>query len=115
MTHPTLFDQPAPHNGTVTSRMAAAKQTPDKQQTGRAQVLQALADVGEYGATRKELEAITGLSGDTVRPRVSKAIKDGLIVEQMEADRRPLLRTIEGHGPSTVLVLAKYDNGFARI
>jgi hypothetical protein len=73
----TLFDQP-PDNGTDTS-IAAAKAVPDAA-TLRACVLETIA-AAAAGLTREEIEAATGLSGNTVRPRVWELVRAGLVVE----------------------------------
>jgi len=73
----TLFDQP-PDNGTATSN-AAAKAVPDAARL-RACVLAAIAE-SAAGLTREEIEAATGLSGNTVRPRVWELVRTGLVAE----------------------------------
>ena len=70
-----LFTQP-PDNGTATSK-AAAKAVPDAAKL-RACVLAAIADAAA-GLTREEIEAATGLSGNTVRPRVWELVRAGIV------------------------------------
>ena len=64
-----LFMVSAPHNGTPTSRDAAAdaRAMAGKQ---RARILAHLFACGERGATAQEIESATGLAGNTVRPRL---------------------------------------------
>jgi len=71
----TLFDRP-PDNGTQTS-IAAAKAVPDAA-TLRSCVLSAIVDAAN-GLTREEIEAATGLNGNTVRPRVWELVRAGLV------------------------------------
>jgi Fic family protein len=71
----TLFDRP-PDNGTDTSK-AAAKAVPDAARL-RACVLETI-EAASAGLTREEIEAATGLSGNTVRPRVWELVRAGLV------------------------------------
>ena len=73
-----LFMTHAPHNGTPTSKDAAADiraHTPKL----RAKVLAFVASRGAYGATAQEIEAGTGLAGNTVRPRLVELAENGCI------------------------------------
>lgn len=54
--------------GSVTSRQAAHA-IASHADAQREQVFQAIHAAGVHGRTRKELEVITGLSGDSIRPR----------------------------------------------
>lgn len=78
----TLWDYP-PHNGTPTS-IDAADGLVDAS-TLRATVLEAIR-AATNGLTREELEGVTGLSGNTVRPRVWELMRAGRITE---SGRRP--------------------------
>lgn len=61
----------APHNGTSTSRTAAvAVAESGKSATYRERVLECIRRAGERGITRADIEAQTGLTGNTIRPRV---------------------------------------------
>jgi response regulator of citrate/malate metabolism len=71
-----LFTQP-PDNGTTTSK-AAAKSVDAA--TLRACVLETI-EAAAAGLTREEIEAATGLSGNTVRPRVWELVHAGLVAE----------------------------------
>jgi hypothetical protein len=61
-----------------TSRLAALDTFP-RQDTHRWRILHAAARA--EGATRDELEVLTGLGGNTVRPRVQELIEGGFIFE----------------------------------
>ena len=56
-----------PHNGTPTSRAAAESKRDAELQ--RAQVLAFITSQGSYGATDLEIQAATGIKGDSERPR----------------------------------------------
>lgn len=73
----------APHNRTRTSR-AAAQAIEPKAGTQRATVLRWIRLLEETGMTRDELEYLTGLSGNTIRPRVYELIRDGFVMESGE-------------------------------
>lgn len=62
------------HNHTETSIEAAEFIKPFRESC-RDKVLRAIKESGERGLTREEIEAKTGLSGNTVRPRVSELFK----------------------------------------
>jgi len=87
------------HNGTATS-IAAAESIRGTAATDRQRVLDAIRAAGIHGLTREEIEAATGLSGNTVRPRVDKLMTDGLIEEAGE-----IRRTSTGR-PAKVLTVA---------
>lgn len=81
----TLFDEtPPPHNGTTTSKEAAAKVF-RKSWFYREKIHAFLISRGEKGATRHEIEvglrATLGIKGDSIRPRVLELIERGLIIE----------------------------------
>jgi hypothetical protein len=90
----TLWDYP-PHNGTPTS-IDAADGLVDAS-TLRATVLEAIKQAPN-GLTREELEKATGLSGNTVRPRVWELLHDGRI---MQAGTRP---TASGRAAAVLVV-----------
>lgn len=89
----------APHNGTQTSRAAAvAVEASGKATTDRAKVLECIKRAGERGITRADIQATTGIGGDTVRPRVHELLgkqkdKAGLypapLIEELEETRIP--------------------------
>lgn len=64
-----LWMETLPHNGTPTSKDAAADMRPHVA-TIRARVLAYFAARGELGATAQEVELDLKLSGNTVRPRL---------------------------------------------
>jgi hypothetical protein len=62
---------PLPHNGTETSKAASvAVAASGDAQADRARVLECIRVAGKRGITRADICNQTGLSGDTVRPRV---------------------------------------------
>jgi hypothetical protein len=67
------------HNGTPTSR-AAAKKHRQHAAVQRSRVLAAII-MAKDGATREELEGVTGLGGNSIRPRVRELIRAGLLKE----------------------------------
>jgi len=71
------FDAPAqPHS--ATSRAAAGRQTPEKRDTDRQRILDALERLGPL--TDEEIAAAAGLLDNTVRPRRGELVRDGLVV-----------------------------------
>lgn len=68
----------APHNGTPTSRAAAHAIEPVSGKA-RAGILGYLRSRGAEGATADEIEQDTGISGNTVRPRVFELRQMGLV------------------------------------
>lgn len=71
-----LWMESAPHNGTRTSRDAAADAVPFVQKQ-RARVLAHLFACGEHGATAQEIESALGMSGNSVRPRLVELREHG--------------------------------------
>jgi predicted ArsR family transcriptional regulator len=67
-----------PHNRTPTSR-AAADQIEPVSGKARATVLEYLRSRDKEGATADEIEEGTGISGNTVRPRVFELRQMGLV------------------------------------
>lgn len=53
----------------------------------RGQVYDAICDAGVHGLTREEIEAETGLPGNSVRPRVVELIEGGMIKSADEKRR----------------------------
>lgn len=75
----TEIDFDRPHNGTATS-LAAAESMECHAAKQRREVLNYLKDCAD-GATREEIERGLGMSGNSVRPRVSELIRRGLAFE----------------------------------
>lgn len=74
------FDRP--HNNVPTSIAAADSLSPDKAETYRARILMFVQERGN--ATRDEIEAGTGIAGNTIRPRVDELKKRGQLIETDE-------------------------------
>ena len=72
----------APHNGTQTSKDAAADIRAHAH-TLRAKVLAYVASRGDDGATAQEIENALGMSGNTVRPRLVELREHGAITASM--------------------------------
>lgn len=71
------FDAPAqPHS--ATSRAAAGRQTPEKRDTDRQRILDALERLGPL--TDEQIGRATGIGANTVRPRRVELVRDGLVV-----------------------------------
>jgi hypothetical protein len=68
----------APHNGTDTS-IAAAQDIEPHLDRLCAVVYEAIKSRGMDGATREELESLTDLPGNTVRPRCKRLLFLGLV------------------------------------
>lgn len=89
----------APHNGTQTSRVAAAVVAESgTSATYRARVLECIKNAGARGITRADIERRTSLAGNTVRPRVYELLgkqKDtsgsypAPLIEELEEARIP--------------------------
>ena len=77
-----LFMRTAPHNGTQTSKDAAADIRAHAH-TLRARVLAYIASRGEDGATAQEIENALGMNGSTVRPRLVELREHGTIAASM--------------------------------
>jgi hypothetical protein len=75
--------QPPAQQHSATSVAAAEAIKPVLNQLEK-KVLDWIAEQGDYGATRQEVEFGTWLPGDTVRPRVVDLLKYGLIEETTE-------------------------------
>ncbi len=67
-----------PHNGSETSKEAAAKAV-SRAESDRETIFAAIVAAG--GLTRDEIEVVTEISGNTVRPRVVELVKAGRIEE----------------------------------
>lgn len=70
----------APHNKTETSEAAAVEIEPQRG-TLQFEVWRFVARCGDHGATRPEIASGTGISENTVRPRVSELLALGPLVE----------------------------------
>lgn len=83
----SLFgDEPTPtppHNGTDTSREAAASLTPDTLREQHRKILRALYRAPD-GLTDQELEILTGMGGSTVRPRRQELEREGWIEQRVQ-------------------------------
>ena len=73
-----LFMVTAPHNGTQTSKDAAADIRAHAH-TLRAKVLAFIASRGTYGAITQEIELALDMPGNTVRPRIVELREHGAI------------------------------------
>ena len=69
-----------PHNGTPTSYQAAVQALP-RAQRSRDRVMFGYRMLGVLGATDEEIEQLTGLSGNTVRPRRNELAAADMIVK----------------------------------
>lgn len=74
------------HNHTATS-IAAAASIQRTAATDRQRVLDAIASAGIHGMTREQVEVHTGLTGNSVRPRVAELLAAGTIEEAGEIRR----------------------------
>jgi hypothetical protein len=74
---PDLF-RPAPHNGTATSKAAAAAKT--NAEADRAVMLAAYRMRVHFGATDDEMHTHTGLNPDSIRPRRHELMAADLVV-----------------------------------
>lgn len=79
-----LFAAPAQRHS-APSVEAAADQTPAKQATQRARILELLAASGPL--TDQEIAERTGINPDAVRPRRVRLVEDGLVVAVDENGR----------------------------
>lgn len=71
------------HNHTATS-IAAAEATQSSAAVARQRILDAIRAAGIHGLTREEIEAATGIPGNTVRPRVRELVQRRAIEEAGE-------------------------------
>lgn len=71
------------HNHTATS-IAAAEHAQSGAAVARQRILDAIRAAGVHGLTREEIEAATGIPGNTVRPRVRELIQRSHIEEAGE-------------------------------
>ncbi len=72
-----------PHNGTVTSKRAAEAIKPSAA-AARLVVYEAISAAGIHGLTREQIEEVTGIKGDTVRPRCDDLLTANIIEEAGE-------------------------------
>lgn len=71
------------HNHTATS-IAAAEHAQSGAAVARQRILDAIQAAGVHGLTREEIEAATGIGGNTVRPRCRELIQRQIIEEAGE-------------------------------
>lgn len=88
------------HNGTQTS-IAAAESVRSTAATDRQRILEAVRAAGIHGMTREQIEVATGLTGNTVRPRVAELLAAGTIEEAGE-----IRRTTSGRAAKVLTVRA---------
>jgi hypothetical protein len=69
----------APHNGTATSKAAAAAKT--NAATDREVMLRTYRNAGKVGRTDDEMHILTELNPDSIRPRRGELIRAGLVKE----------------------------------
>jgi transcription initiation factor IIE alpha subunit len=69
-----------PHNGTPTS-IAAARQIEPVAGTQGHDIMAFVRGCGRQGATAEEIEMATGISGNSVRPRLVQLRRDNLVVD----------------------------------
>lgn len=90
MIQETLFDigDPLPpHNGTRTS-MEAAASIQHKAPSWRERIFNYIQSRGGSGATRDEIERKLGISGNTVRPRITELL-DAHRIRESKTTTRP--------------------------
>jgi hypothetical protein len=81
---PSLWDAPAPSVPRATSEGAADRQTVPKRENDRERILRALA----YATlTRDEIATLTGISPNTVRPRIVELITVGHVTDTKQTRR----------------------------
>lgn len=88
--------------GKKTSKLAALSNYP-RSGSQREELLRAMFERPERKWTREDLAAHTGLSGDTVRPRVLELVAGGWL----EVDREHTARTEAGHRAEVLLLSDK--------
>ena len=71
----------APSNGTPTSDAAAIKMSGARASKIGAKLMAYMQGRGDYGATLQEAEFDTGISGNTIRPRMLTLRKRGQVVD----------------------------------
>lgn len=103
----TLFDQ-LPHNGTQTSRAAAAtKLTTGTADTDRCRIVTLMLSLGKRGATRDEIGDRLKMDGSSCRPRIYELL--GKCHRYLERGGEPALvetgetREYDGHKAAKVL------------
>lgn len=82
-----LFSHPPYQPGSETSKQAAEEIIPHVSRLQRV-VFLAVQSRGSLGATRKEVESITGLLTQTVTPRLNELEHSGLIRKQRQTVHR---------------------------
>jgi hypothetical protein len=89
----TVLDRPFVQ-GSRTS-LAASCAAKDLAVDGRAKVFAAIHNAGIHGLTRQEIEVVTFMDGNTVRPRVAELLARDLIKASDEVRRSPTGRPCE--------------------
>ena len=107
----SLFDN-LPHNGTATSRAAAAaKESRGTADSDRNKIMVYLYQWPD-GATRQQLASVLGIRPDSVRPRVAELLAGGNVVEPVDdATGKPATRIWGGHESSKVVVHHQHSKG----
>lgn len=83
-----------PHNGTATS-IAAAEFAKGSAATDRARILNLVRAAGIHGLTRDEIAVHSGISPNTVRPRVVELVNSGQLRPSGEIRRNASGRACE--------------------
>jgi hypothetical protein len=81
-----------PSNGTPTSDAAACKMSGARASKIGAKLMAYMQSRGDYGATLQEAELDTGISGNTIRPRMLTLRKRGQVV-----DAEKYRKTLDGN------------------
>lgn len=93
----------APSNGTPTSDAAALKMSGSRASKIGMKVMAYMVERGRYGATLQEAEMDTGISGNTLRPRMLTLRKRGQVV-----DSGLYRRTLDGNNAVVWVVADEY-------
>ncbi len=70
-----------PYSEPTTSKESAKNLSKHKRLSDRQRILNYIMDCGEAGATDQEIASVTGIPGDTLRPRRGELASKGLIVK----------------------------------
>ena len=107
----SLFDN-LPHNGTATSRAAAAaKESRGTADSDRNRIVVYLYQ-WPGGATRQQLASVLGIRPDSVRPRVAELLAEGHVVEPVDTETgKPATRIWGGHESSKVVIHREHAKG----
>ena len=93
----------APSNGTPTSDAAALKMSGARASKIGARIMAYMGERGRYGATLQEAETDTGISGNTLRPRMLTLRKRGQVV-----DSGLYRKTLDGNNAVVWVVADEY-------